>query len=66
MEELLERLKIKPKNKKLYETAFQHSSYVYENHLKADYERLEFLGDAVLDLVLADYLYTMLTSQREI
>ena len=57
MEELLERLKIKPKNKKLYETAFQHSSYVYENHLKADYERLEFLGDAVLDLVLADYLY---------
>ncbi len=58
MEELLERLKIKPKNKKLYETAFQHSSYVYENHLKADYERLEFLGDAVLDLVLADYLYS--------
>lgn len=57
MEELLERLKIKPKNKKLYMTAFQHSSYVYENHLKADYERLEFLGDAVLDLVLADYLY---------
>lgn len=57
MEELLERLKIKPKNKKLYITAFQHSSYVYENHLKADYERLEFLGDAVLDLVLADYLY---------
>lgn len=57
MEELLEQLKIKPKNKKLYETAFQHSSYVYENHLKADYERLEFLGDAVLDLVLADYLY---------
>lgn len=57
MEELLERLKIKPKNRKLYETAFQHSSYVYENHLKADYERLEFLGDAVLDLVLADYLY---------
>ena len=57
MEELLERLKIKPKNKKLYETAFQHSSYVYENHLNADYERLEFLGDAVLDLVLADYLY---------
>ena len=25
---------------------------------KQDYERLEFLGDAVLDLVVADYLYT--------
>lgn len=41
----------------LYQRAFSHSSYVNEHHLKADYERLEFLGDAVLDLVVADYLY---------
>lgn len=57
MNELFEKLGIKPKEKKLYDTAFCHSSYVYENHLKNDYERLEFLGDAVLDLVMADYLY---------
>ena len=57
VEELFQKLGIEPKEKKVYETAFQHSSYVNENHLKADYERLEFLGDAVLDLVLADYLY---------
>lgn len=57
MNELFEQLKIVPKEIKLYETAFCHSSYVNENHLKADYERLEFLGDAVLDLVMADYLY---------
>lgn len=57
MNELFEKLNIEPKEKKLYETAFCHSSYVNENHLKADYERLEFLGDAVLDLVMADYLY---------
>lgn len=57
MNELFEKLKIKPKEQKLYDTAFCHSSYVYENHLKNDYERLEFLGDAVLDLVMADYLY---------
>lgn len=58
MEELLKKFNIETKNIKLYETAFCHSSYVYENHLKADYERLEFLGDAVLDLVMADYLYS--------
>ena len=58
MEELFKKLKIKPKDKELYKTAFSHSSYVNEHKVKSDYERLEFLGDAVLDLVLADYLYT--------
>ncbi len=58
MEELFKRLGIEPKDKKLYERAFCHSSYVNEHNLKADYERLEFLGDAVLDLVVADYLYS--------
>ena len=57
MEELFERLNIKPKDIVLYKTAFSHSSYVNEHKIKNDYERLEFLGDAVLDLVLADYLY---------
>ena len=58
MEKLFHRLGITPKDKKLYERAFSHSSYVNEHNLKADYERLEFLGDAVLDLVVADYLYS--------
>ena len=58
MEELFKKLNIKPKDKSLYKTAFSHSSYVNEHQVKNDYERLEFLGDAVLDLVLADYLYT--------
>lgn len=57
MEELFTRLKIKPKDMNLYKTAFSHSSYVNEHKVKNDYERLEFLGDAVLDLVMADYLY---------
>ena len=58
MEELFKQLKIKPKNIELYKTAFSHSSYVNEHKVKNDYERLEFLGDAVLDLVVADYLYS--------
>lgn len=58
MEELFNKLGIKPKNMKLYQTAFSHSSYANEHKDKADYERLEFLGDAIVDLVVADYLYS--------
>ena len=61
MDNLFEKLKIKPKDRRLYETAFSHSSYVNEHKRKEDYERLEFLGDAVVDLVVADYLYSNLT-----
>ncbi len=57
MEELFSKLNFKIKNKKYYEIAFSHSSYVNEHHLKSDYERMEFLGDAVLDLAVSDYLY---------
>jgi len=52
-------LKIKFKNKDLLEQALVHRSYLNENpdfHLK-DNERLEFLGDAVLELVVTDHLY---------
>lgn len=58
MKKIFEQLKISPKNENLYTTAFSHSSYVNEHRAKNDYERLEFLGDAVLDLVVADYLYS--------
>lgn len=57
MEKLFNKLGIKPNHMKLYTTAFSHSSYVHENNVKSDYERLEFLGDAVLELAISDYLY---------
>lgn len=57
MDKLFKRLGIVPGDMRLYQTAFSHSSYVNENHLKSDYERLEFLGDAVLELSISDYLY---------
>lgn len=57
MQEFLERWNIKIKNPKIYETALSHSSFVNEHRQKNDYERLEFLGDAVLELVISDYLY---------
>ena len=58
MEELFRKINIKPKNIELYNTAFSPSSYANEHQAKQYYERLEFLGDAVLDLVVADYLYS--------
>ena len=57
MDELFNRLNIKPNDIKLYMSAFSHSSYANEHKAKSDYERLEFLGDALVDLVVADYLY---------
>ena len=54
--ELLKKLEIPYKNVKLYERALTHTSYANENNVKS-YERLEFLGDTVLDLVISDYLY---------
>ena len=57
MEKLFEKLGIVPKNKKVYEQAFIHTSYAYEHDLDYSYETLEFLGDAIVDLVVSDYLY---------
>jgi ribonuclease III len=50
---------VKPKNISLYAQAFQHKSILREEkdaHLKSN-ERLEFLGDAVLDCVVAEFLF---------
>ena len=46
-------------NEKLLIQAFTHSSYVNEHRKKPfeDNERLEFLGDAVLELTVSQYLY---------
>ena len=57
MKKLFKKLNIKPKNLNLYNIAFSHSSYANEHEKKLDYERLEFLGDAVLELVSSEYLY---------
>lgn len=47
------------KDPKLLELALTHSSYAHEHYAgkRHDNERLEFLGDAVLELVSSDYLF---------
>lgn len=59
MKELLELHKIEYKNIDLYEQAFIHRSYINENPKFAmgHNERLEFLGDSVLELIVTDFLY---------
>ena len=59
VKELLEELKIKPLNIDLFESAFTHISYKNEhsNYPYSDYDRLEFMGDAVLGFVVARLLF---------
>ncbi|MFC7685450.1 ribonuclease III [Ureibacillus sp. GCM10028918] len=56
---LQEELNIFFRNKSLLYQAFTHSSYVNEHRRKlfTDNERLEFLGDAVLELSVSKYLF---------
>ncbi len=47
------------KDKNLIKRALTHSSYANEQKINklGDYERLEFLGDAVLELVSSEFFY---------
>ena len=52
----LDKYNIKINNQELLNTALTHSSYSNE-HGGSNYERLEFLGDAVLQLITSEYFY---------
>lgn len=56
---LEKKLGVKFKNKDLLEQAFTHRSYLNENpDFKLEHnERLEFLGDAVTELIVTEHLY---------
>ena len=59
MEDLQKRIGYTFKNTDLLTEAITHSSYANEHkakHIKYN-ERLEFLGDAVLSIVVSDYIF---------
>lgn len=58
MKELLKQLKIEPNDESIYLKALTHSSYANENQTGKN-EKLEFLGDAVIELLMSDYLYNL-------
>lgn len=55
------------KNKDYLTLALSHSSYVNElvNQKRQCNERIEFLGDAVLELVSSSYLYKSMPTEKE-
>ncbi len=62
-----DKTKINFKDKKLLIQAFTHRSYINENPSEGleHNERLEFLGDAVLELIITEYLYKKYPDKTE-
>lgn len=66
IEKLEEKIGYCFKNKELISQALTHSSYANEKKLPAgSNERLEFLGDSVLSIVVSEYLYKHLSEIAE-
>ncbi len=59
MEELEQRIGYSFRNRELLRQALTHSSFLNEQKLlkTKDYERIEFLGDAILEMVSSEFLY---------
>jgi len=53
------------KNKNYLQIALTHSSYVNEHKMSKDNERLEFLGDSVLGLIVSNYIFAYKSSLKE-
>ena len=56
IERLEQNIRYTFKNKELLKTALTHTSYAHEKKVESN-EKLEFLGDAVLELAVSNYLY---------
>ena len=56
MEELEQSINYTFKDKNLLKKAFTHTSYAYEHHVESN-EKLEFLGDSILEFLSSKYIY---------
>lgn len=65
LRELERRLGRRFRDRSLLERAVMHRSFANEQGLDFNYERLEFLGDSVLGLVTAEWLFTQNTGVSE-
>ena len=67
MRELQKKLKMSFRRKDLLERALTHPSYAHEQtgDRRMSYERLEFLGDAVYEMLLREYFYEALDQANE-
>lgn len=67
VKQLQQQIQIQFQNRQLLKQAFTHASYVNEHRFSQhqDNERLEFLGDAVLELTVSEYLYNAYPDRPE-
>lgn len=65
LEVFLQRLGLQVQDLSLLNLALTHPTYAFEHDLPAHNQRLEFLGDAVLGLVVTEYLYQEFPSLPE-
>ena len=66
LEKFLQVMEIPYHDIEIFKQAFTHTSYANENKLKNhDYERLEFLGDAVLQYHVSRYLFDLYPTMPE-
>lgn len=52
------------KNKDLLKNALTHTSYAYEHHVESN-EKLEFLGDSILEFLSSKYIYSHYPKLKE-
>ena len=64
IEELEEKIKYKFKNQEFLKKALTHTSYAYEHNVESN-EKLEFLGDSILEFVSSEYLYLNFPKLKE-
>lgn len=64
IEELEKNIGYTFKNKQLLKTALTHTSYAYEHRVQSN-EKLEFLGDSILEFVSSEYMYNKYTTLKE-
>lgn len=64
MQELESKIEYKFTDRSLIRTALTHSSYANEHHCASN-ERLEFIGDSVLGMVVATHLYRLYPDMPE-
>ncbi|HMV45850.1 MAG TPA: ribonuclease III [Leptospiraceae bacterium] len=66
LKDLIKHIKIPFQDLVLLNSAFTHKSFLNETHMEyEDNERLEFLGDSALSLVVSSYLYQRFPKDRE-
>ena len=64
LEKLEQNIGYKFKNKILLQTALTHTSYAYERKVESN-EKLEFLGDSILEFISSEYIYNNYKKLRE-